>query len=138
MNNKRPLTIIVTRLFRGAFFVAVLFIAIDAIRLAQGQPQSSKKFPTNSEASRNSLHSAKGAKTIVRVHDSAERSQIGSPQQDYSVTSAGAPSGVFCGVVSRAAHGQIAPDTNGGTLNPVAFINPRRSMHPGASRSTRR
>ena len=25
---------------------------------------------------------------------------------------------------SRAAHGQVAPDTNGGTLNPVAFINP--------------
>ena len=25
---------------------------------------------------------------------------------------------------SRAAHGQIAPNTNGGTLNPVAFINP--------------
>ena len=124
MNNKRPLTIIVTRLFRGAFFIALLFIAIDAIRLAQGQPQSSKKFPTNSEASRNSLHSAKGAKTIVRVHDTAERSQIGSPQQGYSVTSAGPPSGVICGVESRAAHGQIAPNTNGGTLNPVAFINP--------------
>ena len=25
---------------------------------------------------------------------------------------------------SRAAHGQVAPNTNGGTLNPVAFINP--------------
>jgi len=123
MNNQRPLTIL-TRLFRGAFFIALLFIAIDAIRLAQGQQQSSKKFPTNSEASPNSLHSAKGAKTIVRVHDTAERSQIGSPPQGYSVTSAGPPSGVICGVESRAAHGQIAPSTNGGTLNPVAFINP--------------
>jgi len=27
-------------------------------------------------------------------------------------------------VESRAAHGQIAPNTDGGTLNPVAFINP--------------
>jgi hypothetical protein len=27
-------------------------------------------------------------------------------------------------VESRAAHGQVAPNTNGGTLNPVAFINP--------------
>jgi hypothetical protein len=117
--NKRLLTTIVTRLLRGVFFMALLFGAINMIRLTQGQPQSSKKLQTNSETPR-----ANGARTIVRVHDTAERSQTGSPQQNYSVTSPGLPSGVICGVESRAAHGQIAPNTDGGTLNPVAFINP--------------
>ena len=32
--------------------------------------------------------------------------------------------GTVCGVESRAAHGQVAPNTNGGTLNPLAFANP--------------
>jgi hypothetical protein len=122
--NKRLLTTIVTHLLRGAFFIALLFIAIITMRLAQGQTQGSRNFQTNSETSRNSLRSANGTKTIVRVHDTAERSPIASPRQNYSVTSPGSPSGTICGVESRAAHGQIAPNTNGGTLNPVAFINP--------------
>ena len=123
--NKRLLTTIVTHLVRGAVFLALLFSAVSMIRLAQGQqPQSSKRSQTNSETSRNGLRTAKGAKTTVRVHDTAERSQIASPQQNYSVTSTRAPLGTICGVESRAAHGQIAPNTNGGTLNPVAFINP--------------
>ncbi len=61
---------------------------------------------------------------MVRVHDTAQRPQITSPQQSHSVTSSRSPSGTICGVESRAAHGQMAPNTNGGTLNPVAFINP--------------
>ena len=86
--NKRLLTTIVTHLVRGAFFLALLFSAVSMIRLAQGQqPQSSKRSQTNSETSRNGLGTAKGAKTIVRVHDTAERPQIASPQQNYSVTS---------------------------------------------------
>jgi len=123
--NKPLLTTIVTHLVRGAFFLALLFSAVSMIRLAQGQQaQSSKRFQTNSETSRNSLGTAKGAKTIVRVHDTAERPKIASAQQNYSVTSTRAPSGTICGVQSRAAHGQIAPNTNGGTLNPAAFFNP--------------
>jgi hypothetical protein len=123
--NKPLLTTIVTHLVRGAFFLALLFSAVSMIRLAQGQQaQSSKRFQTNSETSRNSLGTAKGAKTIVRVHDTAERPKIASAQLNYSVTSTRAPSGTICGVQSRAAHGQIAPNTNGGTLNPAAFFNP--------------
>src|SRR5581483_8370638 len=34
------------------------------------------------------------------------------------------PLGSICGVEARAAHGQAAPNTDGGTLNLVAFINP--------------
>jgi len=122
--NKRLLTTIMTHLLRGASFPVLLFIAITMIRLAQGQPQNSKSSQITSKTSGNGLHSANGTKTVVRVHDTAERSQVASPQQNYSVTSARAPSGVICGVESRAAHGQIAPNTNGGTLDPVAFINP--------------
>ncbi len=122
--NKRPLTTIVTHLLRGASFIVLVFVAVNMIRFAQAQPQSNKRPQTNSDTSRNDLRSANGAKTVVKVHDSAERTQIASPQQNNSLTSLGAPSGTICGVESRAAHGQVAPNTNGGTLNPVAFINP--------------
>ena len=122
--NKRPLTTIMTHLLRGASFLVLLFVVITMIRLAQGQPQSSKSFQINSEPSRDGVGNTTGAKTLVKVHDSAERSQITSLPLNYSITTTRAPSGVICGVESRAAHGQIAPNTNGGTLNPVAFINP--------------
>ena len=120
--NKRPLTPIVM-LFRGVLPVALLFICTNMTRFAQAQPQSNKR-PQPNAGSHNDLRGVNGAKTLVKVHDSAERTQIASPQQNYSVTSPGAPSGTICGVESRAAHGQVAPNTNGGTLNPVAFINP--------------
>src|SRR5215831_7319337 len=118
--NKKPLTTIVTCLLRGVLLIILLFIAINLIRLAQGQPQNSNSFHTP----RNDLGNTANARTIVRVHDNVERTQIASPQQNYSATSIRAPSGTICGVESRAAHGQVAPNTNGGTLNPVAFINP--------------
>ncbi len=123
MNKRRP-TIIVTSLLRGAFFLVLVFIAINMIRLAQGQLQSSYTSLTNSKTSRNHTRNAAGAKTVVRVHDTEERPQVAAAQQNHSVTSTLAPSGSICGVESRAAHGQVAPNTNGGTLNPVAFINP--------------
>ena len=122
--NKRLLTTIETHFVRGAFFLALLFSAVKHVRLAQGQqPQSSKRSQTNSERSATAWHRQR-RKDTVRVHDTAERPQIASPQQNYSVTRTRAPSGTICGVESRAAHGQIAPNTNGGTLDPVAFINP--------------
>jgi len=111
-------------LLRLAFFLTLLLIGPNMIRLAQGQPQSSRRPQTNSGTSSNELRSSVGAKTLVRVHDTTERTQIASPQQNNRLTSPGAPSGTICGVESRAAHGQVAPNTNGGTLNPVAFINP--------------
>jgi hypothetical protein len=122
--NKRPLTTTIgTHLVRGASFIVLLFIGTNMIRFAQGQPQNSKSS-INSETSPNGVRGSVGAKTFVRVHDTAERTQIASPQQNNSLTSPGAPSGTICGVESRAAHGQVAPNTNGGTLNPVAFANP--------------
>jgi len=109
---------------RSAFLLILPLIAVSVIPLAQGQPQSSKKPQTSPGTSRNSLHNANGTKTTVRVHDTAERSQITPPQRSFNVTNPGFPSGTICGVESRAAHGQVAPNTNGGTLNPVAFGNP--------------
>jgi len=61
--NKRPLTTIATHLLRGAFFIALLFIGINMIRLAQGQPMSNKRPQTNSETSHNDLRGANRAKT---------------------------------------------------------------------------
>ena len=122
--NKRPLTTIATRLLRGALFIVLLFFAINIIWLAHAHPSGSNKPLTSFETSSNAFRSVNGARTTVRIHGTAERSQIASPQQNYSVTSTRAPSGTICGVESRAAHGQIAPNTGGGTLNPVAFINP--------------
>jgi hypothetical protein len=122
--NKRPFTTTIVTHLRGAFFVALLVVSINMIRFAQAQPQSNKRPQINSETSRNDVRGLVGAKTVVKVHDSSERTQIGSRQQSYTVTSPGSPSGTICGVESRAAHGQVAPNTNGGTLNPVAFINP--------------
>src|SRR5882724_7654577 len=116
--NKRPFTTIVTHLVRGAYFTVLLFIGINMIRFAQAQPRS------NAGASRNDLRTVGRAKTFVKVQDSEQRTQIASPQLNYSITTTRAPSGVICGVESRAAHGQVAPNTNGGTLNPAAFANP--------------
>jgi hypothetical protein len=119
--NKRPLTTtIVTHLVRGASFIVLLFIGTNMIRFAQAQPQNSNSF----QAPRNGLGNTAGARTVVKVRDNVERTQIASPQQNYSATSTRAPSGTICGVESRAAHGQVAPNTNGGTLNPQAFGNP--------------
>jgi len=111
----RPVITIETRIIRGMPFVGLLFIAIN---LVHGQPLSSNVSQIHS------ARSANGTRTVVRVHDTAQRPQISSPQQNHSLASSRSPSGTICGVESRAAHGQIAPNTNGGTLNPVAFINP--------------
>src|ERR1051325_332423 len=104
---------ILTHRRRGALFIILLFVALNLIWLAHGQP-----------AARNSAPNLSGTKTVVRVHDTSERPQVALPQQNHQVTSTRVPSGEICGVESRAAHGQVAPNTNGGTLDPVAFINP--------------
>ena len=122
--NKRLLITIAPHVVRGGFVLALFFIAINLIRLSQAQPQSNNRLQTNSETSRNLVGNNNNAKTVVRVHDSVERPQISSPQQNNRATNAHDPSGSICGVESRAAHGQVAPNTNGGTLDPVAFINP--------------
>src|SRR6476646_4012710 len=124
MNKRSLTTTIVTHLLRGASFFVLLFIGTNMILFAQAQPQRNKRLQINSEASPNGVHGPVGTKTLVRVHDTAERTQIAAPQQNNSLTSPGAPSGTICGVESRAAHGQVAPNTNGGTLNPVVLINP--------------
>jgi len=116
--NKRLLTTIETHVVRGISFVVLFFIAINLVRLVQGEPLTSNVSQINS------ARGANGPRTVVRIHDTAQRPQIISSQQSHIVTSSRSPSGTICGVESRAAHGQIAPNTNGGTLNPVAFINP--------------
>jgi hypothetical protein len=126
-SNSRPgaakplLTIISTQQLRRALFVAFLFVIPNVIWTAQGQSPASK---TNSDTASNGLGSVNGTKTVVRIHDRVERSQNALPLPTYRATHSRSPSGEICGVESRAAHGQVAPNTNGGTLDPVAFINP--------------
>ena len=113
MNHNRLLTILEVQ--RGAPFLVLFLIAVA---LVQAQPLSS-----NSSQITN-LPDANGTRVMVRVHDTVQRPQITASQQSRSLTGNRSPSGTICGVESRAAHGQIAPNTNGGTLDPVAFINP--------------
>src|SRR5262245_23318699 len=116
--NKRLFASIKARPFRSVCFVALCFISINLVSIVQGQRLKSKSSEINS------LHAANGTTVVTRVHDKVQRPQIISPQQSYGVTTIRSPSGTICGVESLAAHGQIAPNTNGGTLDPVAFINP--------------
>jgi hypothetical protein len=112
-----------THQVRRALFVVLLFVALNLIWMAQGQPPANKSL-TNFEPSSNRLGSANGTKTVVRVHDTVERPGNSFSPQNYRATNTRSPSGEICGVESRAAHGQVAPNTNGGTLNPAAFTNP--------------
>lgn len=116
--KKRLLATVSTQL-RRALFIILVSVSIKLTWIAQGQPRV-----TDTETSSNRVRIVNGVKTVVRIHDSAEQPQIASPHQNYGPTNNHSPAGDICGVESRAAHGQVAPNTNGGTLNPVAFINP--------------
>ena len=65
-----------------------------------------------------------GLKTVLRVYDTGTVSQTTSLSRDQGLAGAGAPSDVICNLASLAEHGEIAPNTDGGTLDPVAFANP--------------
>src|SRR5215813_3284921 len=84
--TKRPLITTMTHLVRGASFLVLLFVALNLICLAQGQSLNSN----SSQISRGDPRNANGAKTFVKVHDNAQRTQIGSPHQNYSLTTLGA------------------------------------------------
>ena len=73
--NKRPLTAIEKHIARGMSLVVLLFIAIALVRLVQGQPLSSNISQISS------AHVVNGTKTMVRVHDTAQRPQIISPHK---------------------------------------------------------
>src|SRR5260370_17009047 len=111
--NKRLITTIGTHQLRGALFIVLLFVSINLIWIAQGQPSAGSKPLVNSETPSNQLRNVNGAKTVVRVHDTAERPQIALPQQNYRFTSARSPSGEICGYKPLPAHTQVAPTTHG-------------------------
>ena len=122
--TKRLLSNVRMRHVRGALFILFLFTAINLVWIARGQSPVSNRIPGNFNIPSNGIRTVNGAKTVVRLHDGVERPQVTVPQQIHGLTGSRSPSGEICGVESRAAHGQIAPNTNGGTLDPVAFINP--------------
>jgi len=74
--NKRSLTVVVEKhIPRGMSLVVLLFIAIALVWLVQGQPLSSNISQISS------AHVVNGTKTMVRVHDTAQRPQIISPHK---------------------------------------------------------
>jgi len=149
MNNPR-VTTMMTHLLRGALVLVVLFLAIQLISLAVAEHETTKKSSINANArsdkratspllgvssadvnagtamgvSGTLLRNTNGLKTILRVYDDVKIPHGVLRQPSQSIVNAREPSGSVCSVASRAAHGQIAPNTDGGTLNPVAFINP--------------
>src|SRR5262245_29849715 len=90
--KKRLLTRISTHL-RGALFIVLVFVGIKLSWIAQGQPQATNTFLTNSEIPSNRVRIVNGVKTVVRVHNTAERPQVALPQQNHKVTNTRAPSG---------------------------------------------
>ena len=64
------------------------------------------------------------AQTFTRVRDDVVIRHSAERNSSAVRTQAGGPSDSICNLVSRAQHGQTAPGTGGGTLNPVAFVNP--------------
>ena len=106
----------------GALPLVIISLLIGSICEAGS---ATSNLNSNSAGARGTIPGAtNGLKTFVRVYDEVKIPQITSLQHDESVASADTPSDTICSVESRAAHGQIAPNTDGGTLNPVAFINP--------------
>ena len=65
-----------------------------------------------------------GLKTVLRVYDAGTVSQTTPLSRDQGVAVVCAPSDADCNLASLAEHGEIAPNTDGGTLDPVAFANP--------------
>ena len=62
--------------------------------------------------------------TYVRIHDDVVRPQSATGDNFRSTTLSGVPPDSICSLLSFAQHGQIAPNTGGGTLSPSAFFNP--------------
>jgi hypothetical protein len=144
------LTINMKHVRRIAFFLGLLFLVIQAIPFAMAEWENNKKPLSGAEAPSNRgttnalvgvsfsdpnmrtvvagkgtiLRATNGLKTTVRVYDDVKIPQITSPQPGQKVVSPRNPSDTICSVDSLAEHGEIAPNTDGGTLNPVAFINP--------------
>src|SRR5689334_21802706 len=98
--KKRPLTGISTH-FRGALVFVLFFVAIKLIWIARGQPAAGTNFLTNPDTPANRVRIVNGVKTVVKVHDTAERPQVALPRQNHKVPNLRAPSGEICGVESR-------------------------------------
>jgi hypothetical protein len=62
--------------------------------------------------------------TFTRIHDDVLRQGIDIQVNGTSNINDFATADSICNLASFAKHGQIAPGTNGGTLNPLAFMNP--------------
>jgi hypothetical protein len=68
--------------------------------------------------------SANGKATFLRVYDQMRVSQRAAVWQSNRLRKVIRPSETICSIQSLAEHGEPAPNTGGGTLDPLAFFNP--------------
>lgn len=106
----------------SALVCLALLPAVKAMDPAPGRLVDQARTPA--EGSRTISRIINGQKTILRVYDDANTSQVVSSPDGQNMASARAPSDSICSLELRAKHGQIAPNTGGGVLNPIAFANP--------------
>lgn len=64
------------------------------------------------------------SQTFVRIHDNVIRQQLSTYSEINNSVYNVSMTDSICAFLSYAKHGQVAPGTNGGTLNPVAFMTP--------------
>lgn len=65
-----------------------------------------------------------GRKVLLRAYDTNQVSRSGAADRVAALGRTFRPSDLICSIQSLAEHGEIAPNTGGGTLDPLAFFNP--------------
>ncbi len=65
-----------------------------------------------------------GRSVLLRSYDQESFSRFASGGTKGNLINPVSPLDVICGLQSLAEHGEIVPNTNGGTLDPIAFIDP--------------
>ncbi len=69
-------------------------------------------------------HDVLGRKVLVRTHDEADLSRFAVGGDQGRLLIPASPLESICSIQSLAEHGEPAPNTGGGTLDPLAFFNP--------------
>jgi hypothetical protein len=120
-----------TKHLLSRWFLLLLACPVSANLLATGpQAASSVRIPfrdteiTVAGLKRSLPTVINGRNILLRSYDQERISRFASSEKKGNLINPGSPLDVICGLQSLAEHGEIVPKTNGGTLDPIAFINP--------------
>ena len=112
------------------FSLLVLFVILSAASVAAGQStrnhwQVPLRYPELKVLGAKTVPpDAAGRKVLLRTYDAVTISRLGLGGVQTGFFNAGSPSESICSIQSLAEHGEPAPNTGGGTLDPLAFFNP--------------